>query len=364
MNICIIGDGLTSLSLAKNLVNKKINVHIYKEKKTSIHKTSRTIGMAKKNLDFFRKEVHNVFEKDAWGIKKIEIFSDKLKEDKILRFKNNNNLFYMLRNDKLYQALNKKLLKNKFFKRKMIKNNHFYKELLKKNKYDLIINCDSNNPLTKTFFSKKIDKDYHSLAYTTVLKHQKLLNDTAIQVFTKFGPIAFLPISSVETSVVCSLSIKNHKFDIKEVLDLINKHNPKFNITKIPKLDSFKLKASNLRNYHYKNILAFGDSLHRIHPLAGQGFNMTIRDIKIFSKIVQNRIDLGMQLDEFVLNEFENKTKHINFIFSNGIDLIYEFFNIERKMQSNFLSKSVKLISNYTRVNKMFTEIADRGVLF
>ena len=33
MNICIIGDGLTSLSFAKNLINKKINVHIYERKK-------------------------------------------------------------------------------------------------------------------------------------------------------------------------------------------------------------------------------------------------------------------------------------------------------------------------------------------
>ena len=34
MNVCIIGDGLTSLSLAKNLVNKKINVHIYHKNKS------------------------------------------------------------------------------------------------------------------------------------------------------------------------------------------------------------------------------------------------------------------------------------------------------------------------------------------
>ena len=32
MNICIIGDGLTSLSLAKSLINKKINVDIYYKK--------------------------------------------------------------------------------------------------------------------------------------------------------------------------------------------------------------------------------------------------------------------------------------------------------------------------------------------
>ena len=35
------------------------------------------------------------------------------------------------------------------------------------------------------------------------------------------------------------------------------------------------LKFSLLRNYSFKNILSFGDLLHKVHPLAGQGFNMT-----------------------------------------------------------------------------------------
>jgi 2-octaprenyl-6-methoxyphenol hydroxylase len=104
--------------------------------------------------------------------------------------------------------------------------------------------------------------------------------------------------------------------------------------------------------------------LHKIHPLAGQGFNMTIRDIKVLLDIIKKRIDVGLSLDSSVNLEFQNKIKHKNFIFSSGIDLIHEFFSIERKMQSSFLSKSVKLISKYPRINKIFTEIADRGVLF
>ena len=77
-----------------------------------------------------------------------------------------------------------------------------------------------------------------------------------------------------------------------DIVELIKKHNPKFKIKKILKLN-LKLKSSNLRNYYYKNILAFGDLLHRIHPLAGQGFNMTIRDISVLSKIIQDKIDLS-----------------------------------------------------------------------
>jgi 2-octaprenyl-6-methoxyphenol hydroxylase len=110
--------------------------------------------------------------------------------------------------------------------------------------------------------------------------------------------------------------------------------------------------------------LAFGDLLHKVHPLAGQGFNMTIRDIKILLDIIKKRVDVGLPLDCSVNLEFQKKLRHKNLIFSNGVDLIYEFFNIERKMKNSFLSKSVKLISNYPYINKMFTKIADRGVLF
>ena len=52
MNICIIGDGLTSLSLAKILINKKINVHIYKKTENSNLPWGRTIGIAKNNFLF------------------------------------------------------------------------------------------------------------------------------------------------------------------------------------------------------------------------------------------------------------------------------------------------------------------------
>jgi 2-octaprenyl-6-methoxyphenol hydroxylase len=62
--------------------------------------------------------------------------------------------------------------------------------------------------------------------------------------------------------------------------------------------------------------------------------------------------------------EFQKNIKHKNFIFSNGIDLIHEFFNIERKTSTNFLSKSAKLVGSQPLINRMFTRIADKGILF
>ena len=365
MNICIIGSGLTSLSLAKNLINKKINVHLYHKNKIEKLSSSRTIGVSKNNLRFFKKEIYDIPNKIFWEIKKIEIYSEKMEKENLLRFENHNdNLFYMVKNNELYKLLLSKISQNKFFKKSIIKKDNFYEELLKKNKYDLIINCDLDNFFSKKYFIKKIDKNYSNLAYTTILKHKKIENNIATQIFTKSGPIAFLPISNNETSIVCSLDIKDKKYTDDEVLDLIDKNNPKYQIEKILKLSSFKLSSSNLRNYYNGNILAFGDLLHRIHPLAGQGFNMTIRDIKILSEIIQNKIDLGMQLDTSILSDFEKETKNKNFIFSSSIDFIYEVFNLDKKTQNKSFNKILKIMGKNKNLTNFFMKIADKGLNF
>ena len=69
MNVCIIGGNLTSLSLAKNLINKKINVDIYQKKKNNIP-SSRTIGISKNNLEFFEKQIQNIKKKKYMENKK------------------------------------------------------------------------------------------------------------------------------------------------------------------------------------------------------------------------------------------------------------------------------------------------------
>ena len=362
MNVCIIGEGLTALSLAKSLINKKINVHYYHKDGNSNFFPNRTIGISKSNFEFFKEKIFQIPKNNYWKINKIEIYTDKIEKENLLKFENDKkDLFYIIKNDELIKSLKSKLIKNKFFKKIIIKKD-VNDEFLNKKKYDLIINCDANNLLAKKYFTKKISKNYDNLAYTTILNHKKIENKTAIQIFTKQGPIAFLPISNVKTSVVYSIDIKRKKFNDSGVMDLIIKNNPKYEIIKLSKLNSFKLSSSNLRNYSHKNILAFGDILHRVHPLAGQGFNMIIRDLRILSQIIDDKIGLGIQLDSLILNEFEKKTKDKNLVFSKAIGLIYEIFNFDKKIKNKQFSKILKNIGKNKNFNDFFIKLADSGL--
>tara|TARA_B100000902_G_scaffold40736_2_gene48324 strand:- start:2000 stop:3076 length:1077 start_codon:yes stop_codon:yes gene_type:complete len=358
MRVCILGSGLTALTLAKALVNQKIYVDMVASNKKHNIEKSRTIGISKSNCEYFNKNIIKI-EKKIWKLKKIEIYSENLKNEKILNFENyKNQLFSIIKNHQVYEALNKSLSKSTYCKK--IK---YEKKLIKLDKYNLIVNTDYNNILTKKYFNKKIEKTYNSFAFTTVMDHEKISNDVAIQIFTKNGPLAFLPISKNKTSIVYSIyGLKN--LSREKIIKLINQHNPKFKIKKFNKIEKFKLKSFILRSYYHKNILAFGDLLHRIHPLAGQGFNMTIRDINFLVNIIKEKIDLGLPFDSSVNSEFEKKIKHKNYLFSNGIDLVHEFFNFERKFDNSILSKSVKLLGGNISINKMFTKIADKGINF
>tara|TARA_B100001939_G_scaffold336608_1_gene339892 strand:- start:281 stop:1351 length:1071 start_codon:yes stop_codon:yes gene_type:complete len=355
MKVCILGDGLTSLALAKAFVNKGIVVdilsnNINKNKKDKI----RTIGISKSNIEFLNKNILNI-EKLLWDINKIDIYSESHINEKILSFDDNNQrLFSIVKNYKLKDYLLSNLNKNQLIKFK--KKINF--ALIKKD-YKLIVNCDPHNIITKKFFYKKISKNYYSNAYVTIINHKKIENNIATQIFTSKGPLAFLPISNNETSIVYSIR-GMEKIDL---LNLIKKYNKKYQILKIFNPKNFEIYSSNLRSYHHNNILAFGDLLHKLHPHAGQGFNMSLRDIKEILGLIDFRMKNGLELDSSICSDFEKKRRHTNYLFSQGVDFLYEFFKFESKINNYALNKTIKFLGKNQSIIKLAKKFADKGII-
>ena len=165
MKVCILGNGLISLTVAKALVNEGIYVDIFSnEKKMILNKVS-TLGISKSNIEFFNNNILNI-EKLLWNINRIEIFSENLENKEILNFENDNKrLFSIIKSYELYDLLYSQLTRNKFLS---------FKNNINNNDYKLLINCDTKNKITKKFFFKKFYKNYKSYAHTAIIEHKKL----------------------------------------------------------------------------------------------------------------------------------------------------------------------------------------------
>ena len=353
MKSCLLGNNLTNLVLANILLKKKINVDIiYQDKSPSIRNTIRTIAISNENYKFLKENIKGI-SNFGWPTKKIKIYSTKNKSSELFEFENKNQSnFFLLKYSQLYNLVKK----NKILK--FIKLKNYNLNIIKKLDYNLIINSEQNNSITKKYFQKRVEKNYKSLAHTVIINHKKIENKIATQIFTKNGPLAFLPLSNTQTSIVYSNN-STKLMDKLSLLKIINNHNHQYKIINISEVESVGIKFLVLRDYFFKNVLSFGDLIHRVHPLAGQGFNMTIRDIKSLSNILEENIKLGIDDGEIIAQKFQENNKHINFMYGLGIDTINSFFKLDNKLQNNLSEPIFKILKGNKFLNKYATFLSN-----
>ena len=211
--------------------------------------------------------------------------------------------------------------------------------------------------------NRAIQKDYKEVSITGHLKHNCKFNNPS-QFFLKEGPLAILPFKKNYFSFVWSLK-KNYFVENKKNLEMII--SKKFR--ELLKIKSFKITNINFypihlnlkKNYSKGNFLVLGEGLHSIHPIAGQGFNLILRDIIALKEIIYKNLSLGISIkNSFVLNEFFNKRKPENTIFSLGVDMTNSFFRtnlIPRSMKNLFLNE----FSKYESLKKITKIVSNKG---
>jgi 2-octaprenyl-6-methoxyphenol hydroxylase len=382
--ICIIGGGLTGLITAATLSNLNLDIDIISENSNQIINSCRTTAISQENYNFL--ENLKFSKKIFWPCSEMKLYIDN--ENKFLKVfevnkttTKNKKVFYMVENKKLMSDLNriikfskstKLLVKKKISK---IINTNLLKGIKLEKKinshYNLIIVCTGNNSqLTKNFINEEFYRhSYDELAITTILKHEYIDNLVARQIFSDEEILALLPISNNKTSVV--LSIKKN-FSKRKINNILLRKKIKFYANnffkKIEFNSNFEIKELNLsirKKYHNERVLLFGDALHSVHPLTGQGTNMTLRDLKILKQILNNKINLGLDIgSDDVLSEFERIAKAKNFAYSLGIDFIRKSFKLKKKSLKIFRNRIMLEINKNNVLKNIFFNIANKGLRF
>ena len=374
--ICIIGDGLAGLSAAASLSkeNIKIDLYIGKKKINKPKKDNRTTGISESSYQFLTQKLKikklNIF----WPSKEINLyFEDEKKIINFLNFKEKKNLIYIFKNKELKKKINAKILVKKNIK--LIKKNindidyNNGSVLINKNffYYDLIILCvgGQSKLYDKITKGRSIKKNYKEIAITTSIQHNSKINNVS-QFFLKEGPLAVLPFNKKVFSVVWSLSnsfYRDNKKLLKKILsgkitDLLTN----IKIRKIESIQSFPIKLNLKTKYFKKNILILGDGLHAVHPMAGQGFNLVLRDIKKLSELVSKSLKLGLLFkNSFLLQDFYQSRKPENTILGLGINLTNIFFKDNKYFYP--IKKTILCnISKFKFIKKISQIVSDRGL--
>ncbi len=165
---------------------------------------------------------------------------------------------------------------------------------------DLIVGADGANSQVRTLAGiDVIVDDYAQRGLVATVKTQEHHQFTAWQRFQQTGPLAFLPLVDGSCSIVWTLPsdradyfLSLNKTDFKIALAEAFDHKLG-KIIKVSDRAAFPLRGSQAKPYVLDRVALIGDAAHTIHPLAGQGVNLGIKDAVELSQQLTAVSDCG-----------------------------------------------------------------------
>ena len=335
----IVGAGLIGAIAALALVKKKFKVLVI-DKKVELPNDDRTLAVNANSIDFLKQlGIWNKLKSQPQKIDKI-IIEDNINEKPLIFENDEESMGNVILNKEMSKVARQKLLNLKILK---IETNIEISKFLP----DKLILIDNKNysfkkviiSIGKNIVSdlnhKTITFDQKHQSYVGFFKHSKDHNNTAYEFFTDKGPLAILPAPSAnqkKSTFIYSSKENTDRYQIQKLINkkIINSHGKLIfdqSMSKFPIIP-------HLIKYN-DNFIYIGDSLKSIHPVAGQGWNLGIKDIQTLCKL----------LDQYSLEE-----KNINsFYYSRRI--------IESSIFLSFTSLLNFFYENKSQLNKKFVKV-------
>ena len=354
-DILIIGGGLTGLMTAYTLSELQKNIIIVDKNDFRQSRNNfvdlRTTAIAEGSKNFFEKiGIWRKLYKYAEPIKYIKVIDrTKLGEINFSNTNTHNFLGYIIKNFILKKIVIAELKKKKNVKILDNVNLHslssatdFIKSTLNKFniKSKILIAADGKNSHVRSIIKTPIYfKKYNHDAMVINLNHSKDHKNIAHEIFLNTGPLAILPMKNKEKNIfsstviwsnnskyVSSFSKINRDFMRSLMDEKISKYVGK--VQKIIDIQTFNLSAHLNDKFYNDRLVYVGDSAHSIHPIAGQGWNLGIRDIQNLQSAIKNGLDLGLDIGNNVICK-----KYHDISFYDA----YSLYQITDKLNSIFL---------------------------
>ena len=238
----------------------------------------------------------------------------------------------------------------------------------KKNQFKLIIGADGSDSWVRRESGIEVkSKTFNQTALVFNIKSSKTHQGCAFQKFMQDGILALLPIQTHEYSVVYSLNdniVDEYKKldDLAFLMRLEKDLGEKFgDINLLSKRQYFPLSMKINESLISERVILMGDAAHQVHPLAGQGLNLGLRDVIEFDTLLNSHQnyhhDLGLKqfikkynrnrkTDILSLSYITNQLSHIfssqSRIMSFVIDLGFNKINQNHLIKKILIEKAAQ----------------------
>lgn len=173
--------------------------------------------------------------------------------------------------------------------------------------------CDKADFTIETGGSVFDGTSYKQIALSGTISHDWQHQNTAEQFFYADGPLALLPLMGNRSFFIWTRPTKQAQI----LLSLANENFCKFLGEHLPnnkqnfmvegKILSHPLRFHFASNWVRGDKLLLGNAAHVPHPLAGQGWNICVEDIKTLFELIENYQKLGLEVfSPTMLREYQN----------------------------------------------------------
>ena len=182
----------------------------------------------------------------------------------------------------------------------------------------LIVGADGGNSKVREILNiTTTNKDYQQTAIISNVTPGKTHGNIAYERFTKQGPIAVLPMTDNRCSLVLTVE-QNQEDEILQLndVDFLTYLEKRFGFrcggfVKTSKRHAYPLSLMQIDEHYKSRAVIIGNAAHTLHPIAGQGFNLGIRDVSVLAEIIANAYKQGIDIgDQNVLKEYAELRKN------------------------------------------------------
>lgn len=176
--------------------------------------------------------------------------------------------------------------------------------------------------------------NYRQLSMVCTIRHELPHDDVAVELFLPGGPFAMLPMTGRRTNIVWSEDRHLAEgFQAMSDADFCSEMHRRIGgrlgqITLAGPRFSYPLSLRHAARYVLPRFALIGDAAHAIHPIAGQGLNMGLRDVAVMAEILVDARRLGLDLGDMnVLRDYERRRRFDNVLLAAVTDGLTRLFS-------------------------------------